>query len=85
VNKLQILIPNPSPDEWRAMSKKEVTDLVREFVYRATFPLESMEHAGIVLWNGHHARQAAADRIAEDVGKAWELKSEKTPIVKNTV
>lgn len=48
-------------------ARREITNAV----YAATALIETWEHEGMIVGNGHHIRQQAADNVADLVETRW--------------
>jgi len=61
------------------MTLKEAEAEVSKAVYAATKIFEDLEAQGVILGNGHHARQKLAALAVEDLRSRWKGSSDTSP------
>ena len=58
-------------EEAKNMTLEEAQLAINRAVYEASKLVETLEHAGKCVGNGHHARQKLAGIAAEEVAARW--------------
>jgi len=61
------------------MTLKEAEAEVSKAVYEATAIFEHLEGQGLLVGNGHHARQKLAQIAVEDLRSRWKGSSDTAP------
>lgn len=61
--------PSPKPDPVPDLPEAERQ--LRNAIYEASRIFETLERAGLIKGNGHHARQKLAQKAVDDLRERW--------------
>jgi hypothetical protein len=63
-------------EEAEDMRMKDAMTEMANRIYEAALFIETLEHAGKIIGNGHHAAQKIAAFAAKEVAERWKKKEE---------
>ena len=58
-------------EEAKTLSREDAETAISAAVYEATRLIETLEHAGRLSGNGHHARQKLAELSRQELASRW--------------